>query len=148
MTTRSRSGLALLAVVLTAAVGVTCGEPTAIRTTIVGSWVATSLTAPSEPQWGDGVADDGLSVRMTFDDSGGYTFNVSDDDPADAWMCPGTATCSYSGTYSTSGTTLVLDEETADETSATYTLSGNTLTLAFAATATDPNPYTYVLRGT
>jgi hypothetical protein len=148
MTRASRNRLTAPAVVLTAILGAACGDdpipPT--PTTIVGSWVATNLTCPNQPQWGDGVADDGLSVRMTFDDSGSYTFTISDDDPSDPWMCSGTASCSYSGTYRTSGTTVVFDEGTADEASVTYTLSGSTLTLAFAATATNADPYRFVLR--
>jgi hypothetical protein len=137
-----------LAGVLTALLGVACGDdPTgATPTTIVGSWVATSLTAPSQPQWGDGVADDGLSIGMTFDQSGSYTFTVSDDDPADPWLCPGAASCSYSGTYSTSGSTVVFDGGTAEEASATYALSGATLTITYAATATITAPFRLVFR--
>jgi hypothetical protein len=127
--------------------GTGCGdEPTNTPTSIVGSWVATNLTAPGEPQWGDAVADDGLSVTMTFTAGGSYTFDIGDDDPADPWMCPGTASCSYSGSYQTAGSTLTLDAGTADESSATYTFSGNRLTIAFQATAASPTPYTFVLR--
>jgi hypothetical protein len=61
-------------------------------------------------------------------------------------MCPGTASCSYSGSYTTAGSTLTLDAGAADESSATYSFSGNRLTLAFQATAANPTPYTFVLR--
>jgi predicted ribosomally synthesized peptide with nif11-like leader len=148
MTIQPRSRAVALAVVLTASLGLACGDdPTGpTPTTIVGSWVATSLTAPSQPQWGDGVADDGLSIGMTFGQGGSYTLDVSDDDPADPWLCPGAASCSYSGSYTTSGNTVVFDGGTADEASATYTLSGGRLTIVYTATATNTDPLRLVFR--
>lgn len=141
-------------VALTLAVGVVllisgCGddEPTGGNgDTLFGSWIATSLTAPSQPGWGDGVVDDGLSISMTFNDTGSYSGSASNDDPADPWICENTASCAWSGSYSTSGNTVVFDEGTPDELSATYSISGNTLTLTFSATAGNTDPYRYVLR--
>jgi hypothetical protein len=132
-----------------------CGgeEPTGAKqatdtgqNTIVGSWTATSLTAPSQPGWGDAVVDDGLLVRLTFDESSRYWFSVSNDDPADPWLCDNAASCAWRGTYSTSGDTVVFDEGAGDERSADYSMSGDTLTLTFEATATLTDPYKYVLR--
>lgn len=124
-----------------------CGddEP-AGPTTIVGSWAAASLTAPSQPQWGDAIQDDGLSVSIAFSANGTYSFTVANDDPADPWICPNQASCSWTGAYSTSGNTMVFDQGTVDEASATYSLSGNNLTITFAATAQIVNPYRIVLQ--
>ena len=114
--------------------------------TIVASWTATSLTAPSQPQWGDGVVDDGLSVIITFNANGTHSWSVSTDFPADTWICHNTASCSWTGTYSVTGNTILWDEGTADEASATYSISGSTLTMTFAASAQVNDPYRYVMR--
>ncbi|MDH3496722.1 MAG: lipocalin family protein [Gemmatimonadota bacterium] len=126
-----------------------CGDDAGPNgTTIVASWVATSLTAPSQPGWGDAISDDGVSVNLTFTATGTYTFSVANDDPADPWICPNQATCSWNGTYATSGNTLTFDQGTADEMSATFSLSGNNLTVTFSASAQIVDPYRYVFQKT
>lgn len=107
-----------------------CGEddePTGAGNTIVGSWTATCLIAPSQPAWGDGVADDGLSVRITFNSNGSYSWTVSNDDPADPWICDITASCNWTGPYTISGNSVVFDQGTADELSASFSVSSSTL---------------------
>ncbi|MEJ2218654.1 MAG: hypothetical protein P8099_18865 [Gemmatimonadota bacterium] len=141
------SKLVTMAVVLTTAQLLGCKDNTGPDNpdTIVGSWTATSLTAPSRPDWGDAITGDGLSLGMTFNASGGYGLSAANDDPADPWICWNTASCSYSGTYSTSGNTMLFDEGTADEATATYSLSGGTLTITYqsAAGVTDPYKVTF-----
>lgn len=150
MHVRLRRTRAALAVALMALAYAACGDDSSgtgpTPTTVVGSWVATSLTAPSQPQWGDAVSDDGLSVSLTLTAAGGYTLSASGDDPADPWVCPGAASCSFSGTYSTSGNTMVFDEGTASESSATYTLSSGTLTITYGTNAVITDPYRIVLK--
>jgi len=148
MRAQRESKLMALAVVLTTSLLVACGsnngpEPTV--TTIVGSWNATSLIAPTRPDWGDAITDDGLKVGLTFNDSGGYTMSVTNDYVPDPWICTGTASCSFSGAYSLSGSTIMFDEGTADENAAAYSLSGSTLTITFAATTQITDPYKIVL---
>ena len=142
------SHIAALAVALTLPVFVGCGddeEPTnGNGGTIVGNWVATSLTVVGEPLWGDGVQDDGLTIRFSFTDNGQYTITVSDDYPDDPWICDATASCTFTGTYSTSGNTVTFDEGTTDEETATYSLSGNTLTITFQVAS----PYRFVFQRT
>lgn len=142
------SKLMALAVVLATAQLLGCGKDNGTEpkvTTIVGSWNATSLFAPTRPDWGDAITDDGLTVGLTFNNSGGYTMSVTDDYVPDPWICSGTASCSYSGAYSVSGSTIMFDEGTADENAATYSLSGSTLTITFSATAAIADPYKVVL---
>lgn len=150
MRTRRGSRPVALAAVLALPLAVGCGGdngPTGTNSnTIVGTWVATSLTAPTQPQWGDAITDDGLSIRFTFSSSGGYSLTVGGDYPADPWICNNTASCTITGSYSTSGNTVLFDEGTQDEHPATYSISGSTLTLTFAAIPGIPDPYRYVFR--
>jgi hypothetical protein len=152
MRTVPRSIRATPAVALMALAYLACGDNSSgpntkvTPTTVVGSWAATSLTAPTQPQWGDAVQDDGLSVHLTLTSGGGYTFTVSNDFPADPWICSGTASCSFSGTYTTTGNTITFDEGTADEVSATYAFSPGTVTITYAGSAQVPDPYTMVLQ--
>ena len=141
---------AALAVGLMAFAYLACGEnpndPTKVTpTTVVGNWVATSLVAPTQPGWGDAVKDDGLSVHLTVTSSN-YSLSVSGDFPADPWICAGTASCSFSGTYTTSGNTITFDQGTANETSATYAFSPGAMTITYAANAQVANPYKMVLQ--
>lgn len=145
----------VLAVILALPLLAGCGDddgPTGTNgntNTIIGSWIATSLTAPSQPQWGDAIKDDGMSVTVSFTQGGAYSITASGDDPADPWVCldPNAASCSYSGNYSSKGNnSLVFDEGTPSELSATYSFSSNSLTVTFAAADWLPNPYRYVLQ--
>lgn len=146
------SSLLALSVILTFALYLGCGDDDDGNgpngNTIVGSWTATSLTAPTQPVWGDGVVDDGLSVRITFNANSSYSWTVANDDPADPWICfdPPAASCNWTGTYSTSGNNIVFDQGTADEISGTYSISGNQMTMTFPVTAQIPDPYRYVLQ--
>ena len=148
MRARRASKVVALAAALTLPLFVGCGddeEPTnGNGDTIVGIWAATSLTVVGQPQWGDGVQDDGLVITISFNSSGGYSISVGNEDPADPWICDDTASCTYTGSYTTSGNTLVFDEGTTDEESATYSLSGNTLTITFQVAS----PYQFVLQRT
>lgn len=143
-----RSMRAALAVALAAFVFAACGDsatgPT--PTTVVGSWVATSLTAPTQPAWGDAVKDDGVSVNLTLTSSGTYTLSASGDDPTDPWVCTNTASCSYDGAYTTSGNTITWDQGTTSEATATYAFSPGTMTINYAANAVITDPYTIVLQ--
>lgn len=145
----SAAGLATLLTVapfLAACGGDDDGPTTLTEETIVGTWNVTSLTAPSQPSWGDAVSDDGLTVTVVFAAGGTYTFTVANDWPADPWICSGTASCGWSGTYSLSGNTLLFDEGTSDEVAVTYSLSGDNLTFTFPAGDGITDPYRYVLR--
>jgi Lipocalin-like domain len=147
MRTGLRSMRAALAVALMVLVYQACGgttDPT--PTSLVGSWVATSLTAPSQPQWGDAVTNDGLSVHLAFTSGGSYTYSVSGDNPSDSWMCDGSASCTYSGTYTTSGSTITFNQGTASEYSATYAFSPGTMTITEVANVQIQDPYRIVLR--
>ena len=137
------------AVLLALALAAACGgdEPTEITPdTIIGRWVVTSLTAPTQPQWGDAVQDDGLAIGFHFRDDGLYDFNVANDWPADPWICPGTVSCGWSGSYSVSGNELLLDEGTSSEVTATLKLNGDDLTLTYPAGDGFNDPYRYVMR--
>ena len=72
-----------------------------------------------------------------FNASGNYFIAVSNDWPSDPWICDGTSSCAWQGIYSISGNTLVFDPATSDETSASYTLSGDRVTITFTD-MTDP----------
>jgi hypothetical protein len=136
--------LVAVAVVLTTVQLQGCGKdsPDPVSTdTIVGSWTATSLIAPSRPDWGDAISGDGLSVGMTFNSSGGYSLSAANDDPADPWICWNTASCSYSGTYEIAGSTITFDVGTADEATATYSLSSGTLVITYQSAAGVTAPY-------
>ena len=152
MRTASRSIRAALVVGLIALVYPACGDnPNNVTTkdtptTVVGNWVATSLIAPSQPQWGDAIKDDNLVLHLTLTSGGGYTLSVSNDFPADPWICSGSATCTLSGTYTTSGNTITFDAGTANETSATYAFSPGAVTITYAANAQVANPYKMVLQ--
>lgn len=148
MTAGPRSMRAALAVALVAFVFTACGDsatgPT--PTTVVGNWAVTSLTAPTQPSWGDAVKDDGMSINLTLTSGGSYTLTASGDDPTDPWVCSATASCSYSGTYATSGNTITWDQGTASEASATYTFSPGGMTITYAASALLTDPYKLVLQ--
>ncbi len=143
-----RTLLVLAASFAAAALVAACGDDSTDTTevTIVGSWTATSLTAPSQPQWGNAVTDDGLVVHWTFSAAGSYSFSVANDWPDDPWICTGTASCSWSGTYSISGNEILFDEGTADEVTVTHTLAGDQLTIVFPAGDGIADPYRYVLQ--
>lgn len=138
------SKLVAMAVVLTTVQLLGCGKdnPDPVTPeTIVGNWTATSLIAPSRPDWGDAISGDGLSVGMTFNSSGGYSLSAANDDPADPWICWNTASCSYSGTYDIAGSTITFDIGTADEATATYSLSSGTLVITYQSAAGVTYPY-------
>ena len=101
---------------------------------LVGTWVATSFTIVGQPAEGDAVVDDGLQFSINFNSSGEYAILINNDDPADPWVCDGTAFCEYFGTYRVSGNTFILDEGTTDEATATFSISGNTLTATIDGT--------------
>ncbi len=148
MRTGPRSMRAALAVALGAFVYAACGDSSTspTPTTVVGNWVATSLTAPTQPSWGDAVKDDGVSLNLALTSGGSYTLSASGDDPTDPWVCTTTASCSYSGTYTTSGNTITWDQGTTSEATATYSFSAGAMTITYAANAVITDPYKMVLK--
>jgi hypothetical protein len=103
---------------------------------LLGTWIATSITIVGQPGAGDLVVDDELNFSINFNSLGEYAILVTNDDPADPWICENTATCEFDGTYRVSGSTLILDESTSDETTAVFSISDNIMTATLDATAT------------
>lgn len=151
-TPRTKQPVPLVLLFVSAATLAACGsdDPTDpvddTEATLVGTWSVMSLTAPTMPSWGDAISDDGLIVTFTFTAAGGYTLAVANDWPADPWICSGTASCTITGSYTMSGSALVLDQGTADEVSVTHTLAGDDLTMQFPAGPGITHPYRYVMR--
>jgi len=144
-----RSMRAAVAVALVAFVFAACGDSAGTGptpTTVVGNWNVTSLTAPTQPSWGDAVKDDGMSISLALTSGGSYTLTASGDDPTDPWVCTNTASCSYTGTYSTSGNTITWDQGTASEATATFSFSAGSMTINYAANAVITDPYKLILQ--
>jgi len=139
MRTPRGSRLLALSVALTLPLFVGCGGddethdpvPGGGENPLLGTWFATSITIVGQPAAGDAVVDDGLQFSINFNAIGEYAVLVNNDDPADPWACEDTAFCEWWGLYTISGNSLTLDEGTADEVTATFDVSGDTLTATF-----------------
>ena len=96
---------------------------------LLGTWWALSITVVGNPQAGDAVTDDGLEFSINFNNFGEYAILVNNDDAADPWVCEDTSTCDWWGYYTISGNTLTFDEGTEDETTTTFNVASDTLTV-------------------
>lgn len=122
---------ALPAVMLSLAIGwgaVGCsseetGGPSGAGTAVIGSWNATTFIANSM----DAIAA-GMGLLFTFDNTGTYTFNITNDQLD---LCDGNVgdSCSDTGDYDATGTQILLDPGTTDEATLNYTISGTTMTV-------------------
>ena len=111
------------------------GTSPGVNPAVVGTWNATSLVV----QGSDLIAQ-GMSLSLVFNSNGTYSFNITNDQ---AGLCdPGVADCFDSGSFTATGSQIVLDPGTIDQETLNYSISGTTMTL----TATlDLTPITVVL---
>jgi hypothetical protein len=96
---------------------------------LLGTWWALSITVVGDPGAGDAVVDEGLEFSINFNNFGEYAILVNNDDPVDPWVCEDTATCDWWGYYTIRGTSLIFDEGTEDETTTTFQVASDTLTV-------------------
>jgi hypothetical protein len=95
------------------------GDPSAL----IGSWTALVF----EFQGVDFIGEFGLSLTFTFNDSGGYSITVDGDE--DQLLCEFGTSCTITGSYTATGSTVTFDSGTSDEATFNYTISGDTLTV-------------------
>lgn len=97
---------------------------------ITGTWVATSFVA-----LGTDFVAAGMDLTLTLRNDGTYTLQIQN---ALVELCEDeqATDCTENGTYTSTATTLTLDEGTADEITINYTLQGNSMTFNFAIDGT------------
>jgi hypothetical protein len=89
---------------------------------LLGTWNATSLTATGVPN------PIGLGMTMALTFSSGGTFNIVFTNDI-VGFCDGAASCTQTGTYTSTATTLTIDPSDSDPGTFSYTISGTVLTL-------------------
>jgi hypothetical protein len=89
---------------------------------LLATWNATSLTAAGFPNF---IAL-GMSMSLTFSSGGTFTIAIANDA---AGFCDGAASCSQTGTYTSTATTLTIDPSDSDPTTFNYSISGAVLTM-------------------
>lgn len=105
------------------------GGPTGTPS-LTGTWVATSFVA-----LGTDFVAAGMGLTLTLTNNGTYTLEVTN---AQVELCDDeqATDCTETGTYTSTATTLTLDEGTADELTVNYTLQGSTMTFNFSIDGT------------
>ncbi len=93
---------------------------------LVGTWSALSFTAD-----GEDLIDAGYTISFSFNSGGGYSISVAGD--LDQIFCDSGTSCTITGTYSSTGSTITFDPGDVDSVVASYSISGDTMTM----TATD-----------
>lgn len=111
------------------------GDPTG-PPSLTGTWVATSFVALGM----DFIAG-GMGVTLTFANNGTYTLQVTND-LVELCGDQQVTDCTQTGTYTSTASTLTLDEGSPDELQINYTLQGSTLTFNFSI---DNNPIVVTL---
>lgn len=121
--------LAAVIVALTLPFALSCGDdndgttgPNGQGSALVGTWNATSFVAE-----GTDFVDTGITFTITLNDNGTYSLAVSGDTLGA--FCDSGTSCSDSGSFESTSTTLTFDPGTVDEAAFDYSISGNTLTL-------------------
>jgi hypothetical protein len=120
--------LTLALVALPSFVG--CGdddEPTNGDTNpLIGSWNALSFAIAEFD-----LIDGGYTLIFTYGASGTYSITVTGDE--DRFFCETSSSCTMTGTYSSTSSTIVFDAGSSDELVASYSITGDSMSL----TATD-----------
>ena len=98
------------------------GGPSGAGTAVIGTWNAMTFIANGVDAIGAG-----MGLIFTFDNTGTYTFNVTNDQLG---LCDGIVgdDCSDTGDYEASGTQITLDPGV-DPAVLNYAISGNTMTV-------------------
>jgi hypothetical protein len=100
---------------------VACGDAFEPVPELLGTWNATSITAP-----GVDFVDDGMTLRMTFSDDGSYAYTVTGDQLD---FCDAGPDCSDSGDYVATTSQITLDPGSDWEETYAYTISSGSMTM-------------------
>jgi hypothetical protein len=100
---------------------IACGDSFEPVPELLGSWNATSLVVD-----GFDLMGDGMTLRFTFSDDGGYTYTVAGDQLD---FCDPGPNCSDGGDYTATTSQVTFDPGTDDEETYSYTIAGNTLVI-------------------
>jgi len=93
---------------------------------LIGSWNALSFAIAEFD-----LIDGGYTLTFTYNSNGTYSIAVTGDE--DRFFCETGTSCTMNGTYSSTSSTIVFDAGTSDELTASYSISGDAMSL----TATD-----------
>ncbi len=118
------------------------GTSPGVNPAVIGTWNATSFVAQ-----GTDLITQGMGFSIVFNSNGTYSFNITNDQSGLVVslepLCDGGAPdCSYTGSFTATGSQIVLDPGTIDQETLNYSISGTTMT--FTATL-DLTPITVVL---
>ncbi len=121
---------ALAAIVLSIAVGwgvAGCateenGGPSGAGAAVIGNWNVTTFTVNSVD-----IIAAGMSMIFTFENTGDYTFTVTNDQSGS--VCDTGLDCFEQGDFTATATQITLDPGTTDATVLNYSISGNTMTI-------------------
>lgn len=121
-------GLAVLLLLPVLLLGAECnGDSTDVEITadFVGNWNATSFVIDGEELI---VPGGQFYLSVGFFGDGSYQLIAGGDDMS--IVCDGVTSCVDSGDFSFGGTVITLDPGTVDESTFTYSIDGDTLTLS------------------
>ena len=87
---------------------------------LVGTWNVTSFQA-----FGIDVIQEGMTMKLTLTAGKTYTMVITDDFFG---SCESAASCTESGSYSSTSTRITMDPNTEDEVTFNYSINGTTMT--------------------
>jgi len=93
---------------------------------LIGSWNALSFAIAQFD-----LIDGGYTLLFTYGSSGTYSIAVTGDN--DRFFCETNSSCTITGTYTSTSSTIVFDPGSSDELAASYSITGDSMSL----TATD-----------
>ncbi len=116
------------------------GTSPGVNPAVIGTWNATSFVAQ-----GTDFITQGMGFSIVFNSNGTYSFNITNDPAGAPWepFCDGGAPdCSYTGSFTATGSQIVLNPGTIDQETLNYSISGTTMTFTASIELT---PITVVL---